>query len=422
MEQLVHSLLKMRTKDGMKNAYLTHHSCYRTPHHARLSIAILNAPCNGFGDVVFAMKLVNYIKEWYPKCKVTIITTNASGFESLGAKTSNVIPFKTIGKSNCRRFSRLVIQDELPYFDLLFVAPLQADFDINLADVKRLFPYSNFMNTYFFSEYNDIASKKFDFPTGVGGDRMGLFLTKTDTSNMKRVLNGAYAMVYIAESIDGADICFEHFMEMIAKKYRDFNKFQIVVPKWIAQEIINGDISIDKILKYFGQIHVKIGDDGVEMSDDDELGTNKLVTNKLVIRGDIYPLTNTSMLSLMKYSVRDILLTGDQSITDMLSCCKSKNLFYQIAPWKRSLATELSKYLPNKYLKTIKTSCGTMGAINYKSDYTEFVKEWDFRKLGRQHLDNVIMAASMSKHGEYKEIFNILLKRNARSLLREMYV
>ena len=35
----------------------------------------------------------------------------------------------------------------------------------------------------------------------------------------------------------------------------------------------------------------------------------------------------------MKDSVEDILVTGDQSLTDVLSCCKSnKNVWYQIAP------------------------------------------------------------------------------------------
>jgi hypothetical protein len=100
----------------------------------------------------------------------------------------------------------------------------------------------------------------------------------------------------------------------------------------------------------------------------------------------------------MENSVEDILVTGDQSITDALSCCSSKNIFYQIARWKRMFGKGLSKYMPNQYLKSYKTSCGTLKAVKYKSNYKKFVKEWDFRTLAKPKMDAIIKLANSSKN------------------------
>jgi hypothetical protein len=99
----------------------------------------------------------------------------------------------------------------------------------------------------------------------------------------------------------------------------------------------------------------------------------------------------------MENSVEDILLTGDQSITDALSCCSSKNIFYQIARWKRMFGKGLAKYMPNQYLKSYKTSCGTLKAIDYHSNYKKFVKDWDFRTLAKPKMDAIIKLANFSK-------------------------
>ena len=97
----------------------------------------------------------------------------------------------------------------------------------------------------------------------------------------------------------------------------------------------------------------------------------------------------------MKDSVEDILVTGDQSLTDIFSCCKeNKRVWYQIAPWKKGLSFNLSKELPNKYYSTFKTSCGTMRAINTKIDWGNFMKNYDFRIVGKQRMDSVIMGVN----------------------------
>ena len=91
-------------------------------------------------------------------------------------------------------------------------------------------------------------------------------------------------------------------------------------------------------------------------------------------------------------SVKDILLTGDQSITDALSCCVNKNIFYQIAEWKIDFASKLAKLLPNKFLSSNRTSCGTLKAINYNSDYKKFVKEHNFFKNSKHKFDSIFCA------------------------------
>jgi hypothetical protein len=110
------------------------------------------------------------------------------------------------------------------------------------------------------------------------------------------------------------------------------------------------------------------------------------------------------MVGLIEHSITDILLTGDQSITDALSCCYDKNIWYQQAGWKEGFSKNLAKYMPNKYLHDYRTSCGSLKAIKYKSDYKKFVDEWDFSKLARPKLNAVIESAIFKKNN--KKIIN----------------
>ena len=297
--------------------------------------------------------------------------------------------------TQCRKFKLLKVhkldgtQITLPKFDVIFVAPLTSDYDVDYKDIKYVVPYSNRLNTFFFSEYNDKLSKDVDFHTGIGEDRYGLFMTKIQKNTKLPQLKHRYAVVYIAETISGANKCFLSFMEMIAKKYsKQYKKFDIVVPGWVTSKIDKYKKKIIKMLgKYYDTI-VSIDKSGHEYLVD---RGDSMVLN---IRGDIFPLQNQDMLRLIKYSVRDILLTGDQSITDALSCCSGqKNIFYQIAPWKENFGKHLAKDLPNKYLEKKATSCGTIQAIKYHSNYSNFKKKWDFRKLARRKMDAIFLSA-----------------------------
>jgi hypothetical protein len=105
------------------------------------------------------------------------------------------------------------------------------------------------------------------------------------------------------------------------------------------------------------------------------------------------------------------LVTGDQSLTDIMSCCKSKRVWYQIAPWKKGLAENLHKTLPNKYYGTFKTSCGTLRSINTDIDWREFMKEYDFRIHGRKRMNSIIISNHHYKNDKkYGEIATAIQK------------
>ena len=94
----------------------------------------------------------------------------------------------------------------------------------------------------------------------------------------------------------------------------------------------------------------------------------------LTFRGDILPQPREIFISLMKDVLEDgLLVTGDQSLTDVFSCCRmNKKVWYQIAPWKKGLANNLSKHLPNNNYSTFKTSCGTLRSIKRDIDWKKF--------------------------------------------------
>ena len=376
-----------------------------------LKILILNTPCGGFGDLIFAHKLASFLREWY-NIQVTIASTLSERLKTLGEKSQNLIKLDGKTLNECRRFRHLKFLKKIPKYDLIFVAPMSQDFDPDRRDVKALIPYSNPFNTFIFSEYNDSLQKQFDFHTGIGKNRLGLLFTDTGKlSNTHPKVK--YAVAYIAEDVPNSFTCFFAFVEMVSAKYNK-HKFEIIVPKWVAEIIKDNPKKIKKLEKYFGKIQV-------------DLPNKKKVIFKehgstLVIRGDVFPVPNKKMLSLIKYSVKDILLTGDQSITDALSCCKKKNIFYQIAPWKESFGRALAKQLPNKFLFKKKTSCGTLSALNYNSDYKDFVKNNDFRKNARPKLDSIIWAAKKRKTDKNLQKFEkLVLASRKLDVVKEKY-
>jgi hypothetical protein len=360
----------------------------------KIKILILNSPCFGFGDIVFCIKISNFLKEWY-NADVTIATTDPKSFKKLGAE--NVIDLISKNKgTQCRRFRLLSPSKTIPKQDLIFVAPVQSDYSPSLSDVKALIPYSNKYNTIFFSEYNSYEeNEEFDFSMGVGEDKYGLLFTKYSKTKRLKELKNPYAFAYIAESIDDAEKCFISFIEMVcAKYYKKHKKLDIVIPDSISYFIDDYEKDILKrIKKYYPNIYIKTKDSEDVISE----GEGK---NELTFRVDILPVPYKEIQGIMEHSLKDILLTGDQSITDALSCCSDKNIFYQIAPWKEDFGYNLSKQLPNKYLKSTKTSCGTLNAIKYKSNYKDFVKNWDFETLGKPKIDAIILAANFRKENK----------------------
>lgn len=359
------------------------------------NVVILNAPCNGFGDLIFALKLSNYIKEWYG-ANITIATPLEKGLLSLGANPNNVIGLTnldgTTKRLQCRLFSRLKMKQTLPKQDLIFIGPMMADYFPDLHDVKKLVPYATIVNTFFFSEYNDEMDKGFDFNTGVGQKRDGILLTnpQVDKEHLPNLAN-PYTVVYVAK-IDGVDNCVSRFMEMVASKYSTRKKIlDVVIPNWMTK--IKASL-VNKLKKYYQKIVLTLPTKTITLYNrEGEKEKEKVKGKVLTFRADILPVSNTVMLQLMKHSIKDILLTGDQSISDALSCCPDKNIFYQIAHWKQDFGYQMGRLLPNKYYKSPKTACGIVKAKKYKSNYKQFVKKYSFKKIGKPKLDAIILSA-----------------------------
>jgi hypothetical protein len=374
---MIKSLLALKSYKKVRETVISSSTLRRD---RKVSILLLNAPCHGFGDVVFAMKLANYLREWY-NADVKILTTKVDNFLSLGENKNNLYNFKSGKNDQCRRFRNLLLPEDFPpLFDLIFVAPLTADFEISRNDVKSVIPYSNMWNTYFFSEYNDSRKKMFDFSTGIGCGRYGMLFTDPPIFERDIRLKNPYTIAYIAETISGSDKCYRAYFEMICKKYHKIHsKLDIVVPLWIANDFSDtSGLSV-----YYPNIVVQTPTEKKILVS----SRSKMI---LTIRGNIFPVPNKKMFSLMRGSVDDLLLTGDQSITDALSCCPKKMIWYQIAPWKQDFGKNLARLLPQKYLKKIKTSCGTIKSLKYHPNFTKFVGKWDFRKLARGKLDCIV--------------------------------
>ena len=178
-------------------------------------------------------------------------------------------------------------------------------------------------------------------------------------------------------------------------------KFQIIIPNWFCS--IDDEIGIfnsstlktklNKIIKkYFKSSYLLYKNENNKVERYDLFHNEKSkLTNLLIFRGDILPQPRKIFISLIKDSVDDILLTGDQSITDALSVSKmNKRIWYQTAPWKQEFSDELNRIIPNKYLGDFKTTCGTIKSIHYNLNNKKLIQKYDFRKLGKKRMDAIL--------------------------------
>ena len=418
----------------------------------QFNVLILTAPCFGFGDVIFSIKLRKYIETWYKNSTVWTATTRPDLFkkvESLSRLITLELKNKSTASANasdaleCRKFSSLKFKERIPnQIELVFVAPLISDFIINFSDVKRLIPSSSHWNTFFFTEYND-PTKKAAFPTGIGKGNLGIFLTdvpKASVSTVKKfeLVPGEYAFSWLSHgnAIDGAERCMLSFMEMVIKRnVRKGLVFQLVVPPWV-QKMFNDPkefnterqlVNFKKISSpYFKDVSIVVKNTGFISGGKKELlsfkGRERAPGNKLIVRTDIFPVSNDILVQIVKFSVKDVLTTGDQSLTDVLSCCPNKNIWYQVVPWKKNLADNLAKELPNSFIKKKSTSCGALKTFQTKQNPENIIRKYDFRKTGKDRMDGIVFAVVNSRAdsilGKIKDSF--LKSSNTKTLVKKL--
>lgn len=363
----------------------------KKPYSKDIRVGIIATPCHGFGDVVFATKFAEYMTEY--SNNVEIITPAPEMFKKIGI--SEGIKLITLGdgtRRQCRRIKSYK-RPRTRRYDLFFIAPLQQDFDIDYSDIKSVFKESNPFNTIFLSEYQDLLSKKFDLPTGVGNKRYGMLFTDPVVSQVPNDFElKDYILAYFSQDV-GNKKCFENFLKMVVEKYKNKKNLQIIIPKMALPVFQNKNIQ-KYILERFSNLNI--------IEDKKEIG------NGLTIRADIFPVDRNTMLSLMKYSLPDILVTGDQSMTDVVDLKTRKTIWYQTVPWKINFAKALSKALPQPYLESGKSSCGSIKYIDYDYDgnLEKFKRDNDFRILAKDRLNAIFY--SIEKYNEKSELYRYI--------------
>ena len=381
-----------------------------------VSIGLFNVPCGGFGDIIVTKTFHDYLKEWYPSAKVSICTTGPNKYKDLGLKNTKIYHLtrkdgSTYDDGECSGYEELKMVTKKINFDIMIVIPI-INYVFDIRKFKKLIPSATVFNTFSVSEYNG-EFPPYTFPIGVGKGQLGL-LFNNFKYKQQTVIKKPYALVYIQPSPAWgvhSKYCFMAYLEMICKNYHKKHRdFQVVIPAWIYETLDeNYQFMLDVktiIRKYYGTVSI-INKEKEKFV----LAQNEKKKGELILRADILPQKREIFISLMKDSVRDILVTGDQSLTDIISCCKYKRVWYQIAPWKKGLAENLHIHLPNKYYRTYKTSCGTLKSIDTEIDWRTFMKEYDFRIHGKKRMDSILISNYMYKHDKrYKEISEAIEK------------
>ncbi len=376
-----------------------------------VKIGLFNTPCAGFGDIIVCKTFYDYLNKWYPGASVTICTTSPAKYGDLGIKGDiyKLYNKKNNEDSECIEYDELVLKKKKK-FDIMVVIPIiNKTFDIKVF--KKLIPYANVFNTFSVSEYNG-EYPPYTFPIGVGKGSLGLLFNDFKIKQQK-IIKKPYALVYIQPSPEWgvhSKTCFVSYLEMICKKYcKKHPTFDVIMPDWIIEEINENSTFFNSIktiiTKYYGNWSILYSDgEHVPLIESDK-------KSRLTFRGDVLPQPREIFISLMKDSVEDILVTGDQSLTDVFSCCRNhKKVWYQIAPWKKGLASNLSKHLPNDYYTTFKTSCGTLKSVKGGIDWKSFLSEYDFRIKGKERMDSILIGRCILNCDMklQKELLNII--------------
>lgn len=384
---------------------------------SNLKVALINIPCGGFGDIVNCKTFSDYLNEWYPNMKVSICTAAVNKFKSLGIKTKDLIELQAIKiydeneGAECQEFDNLKFKNKkVPKFDLIIIVPMVNE-EFSVKKLQKLIPYANKYNSFAVSEYNG-EYPPYAFPIGVGKGQLGLMLTSMKIKK-HNFIEKPYVLAYTAGHDRGqggvthTNHCILSFIEMICKKYKHYKKLQMIIPPWFCSDS-DKEISLltspglktkccNIIKKYFG--HSQLVLKGEVYSENNNIiplvKTNKN-ENIFILRGDILPKPREEFISLIKYSLPDVLLTGDQSVTDGIAYSNmNKRIWYQISPWKKDLAYELSKAIPNKYLENFRTSCGTLKGLKVDLNNRNLVKMNDFRKKGKLRMNGILKFYSL---------------------------
>lgn len=372
----------------------------------------------GFGDLIFTLKLYNIFKEWYDY-EPYIVSPTPEKFLSNGIKKSKVLHLK-IPKSqqddaheyieNSKSIPIVDMSGEtIKYeFDIIFVTPVTMDsWEKNVHHFESIFPYITSDILYRFSAY-DHGGMRYEIPLGLGEDRYGIFITKPETQ--KRMIKNPYIMTHISninwtESEGDYKVCLSKFIKLMVKKYyKKEPVLDIVISKSIINDFERTDKEMfDKLKEYIRKYYKKVR---IIKTDNDEL-----LEEGLNIRSDLPVLPHNKFAGLFKHALPDVLGTGNQTISDVVSCCKNFNIYYQTLPWEVNFAKNLGRILRKNYLKARVSACGRYGdkkMLEMKTDLSIIRNEYNFAKKGKGIMDKIM--SQFTKKNINKDLSHVIKK------------
>lgn len=384
----------------------------------------------GMGDVFFAKNLRDYIVKWCAeevglRIEVTTLLASVEGTEDAKTKaeiagfSKDEIITENVGNYSpgfTSFYSALRPQKHLGTFDLYFLAPVNMDVyygklsreyplldnrrtkdipvkEIIVYDLQALFDNVTMKNVITFSVYNGeellgtdeldyFKNTDYDFATGIGEGKYGI-MQPADVSAapcdkdflIKHGLTeGMYALVYVDTEQEHVNDCIEEFVERVVRRYKPLS---IVMPAK-AWNVAIEQFLIDLSKTY----HLRLTRNGEAIREDDGPA--------LDIRTDILPLRRKEFICLLKHSVREVLLTGNQSVSDVATCCPEKLLTYQVSEWTRAFGKAVGRFAD---------TCGEKAAraapIQTLADITS---DWDFGQKARHRVMLILTQFAINKN------------------------
>jgi hypothetical protein len=394
-----------------------------------LNVGFVVDSCFGFGDVIFTYKLFTYFKKWY-NITPMIFTTKPKLFTQFVPKGQLKllgVPGEPLEERCDYRIGSMVAYEfeqgrrkrykSKKPFDCMFITPWVGNNNlVNHEAIKNIFPETSKFNTFVFSAYNRVKEGEkslFDFEMGLGDDSLGLLYTKWGKECGKRPIKNPYIISYVAdiEEVNGLK-CFEKFIKTVVSKYHDIHdKLEILVPESLTE-----DGRLDSLLRYIEREY-SYDNIIISRSPKETKSAQRKRGSYLLFRTDVKNVPYLKYLNYICNALPDILVTGNQSVSDILSCCPDFNIFYQIMPWEKNFAKELSKLTGVEDLGVVSKSCGH----NEETSLKGISKSNDFEKKGKKYMDAVLGSVLGIKTSEFlgKFVESASRSRKVNTLLKK---
>ena len=275
--------------------------------------------------------------------------------------------------------------------------------EIIVYDLQALFDNVDEENVITFSVYNGeellgtdeldfFKNTDYDFATGIGEGKYGI-MQPADVSAAPcdkefliqyGLIEGMYALVYVDAKQEHANDCIKEFVKRVVHKYKplDAQPFSIVMPvgAW--------NVEIEQFfIDLTGRYRFRLSRNGKVIRKDDG--------PTLDIRTDILPLPRKQFICLLKHSVREVLLTGNQSVSDVATCCPDKLLTYQVSEWTRAFGKAVGRFAD---------TCGEKADIEWPAPsqpLSDITSEWDFGEKAKFGVMYILQQFSNKKQKTY---------------------